>query len=181
MNFPDAMARYRGEMIRNLESAERACEKQGNGGGPCIDKCSFMRNHTSVTCPLKKLREILGDHFPQQDLIRPLGLCPQGVPDGKEILCQASDFCEHQCWDPGTTYPIYCGQEGAILAFLEQSAEPFEETIWRALIATQQMAAGCPADCEENSCSCDKDPGEMPPECKENFMQSPEDDPESWR
>lgn len=57
----------------------------------------------------------------------------------------------------------------------------FADLINRVIMQNQQMAAGCPADCEENSCSCDKDTEEMPPECKMNFMLSMEDPEDSWR
>jgi len=119
----------------------------------------------------------------QQDDLPPIGTCPDGKVNGGEIACtREMGKCNYQGFVPDKSFgfEIVCGRETAALAVAEQPAEPFEKIVWRALIATQQLVAGCPADCEESSCSCDKDPGEMPPECKENFMLSMVDPEDSW-
>jgi|GEM_PF-4894920 hypothetical protein len=46
----------------------------------------------------------------------------------------------------------------------------FEDIVYFALLGIEQRNAGCPADCQENPLSCNKDPDEMPRQCKVDFM-----------
>jgi hypothetical protein len=46
----------------------------------------------------------------------------------------------------------------------------FSDIVHFALLQIEQTNAGCPADCQENPLSCDKEPDEMPRQCKEDLQ-----------
>jgi len=114
MNFPDAMARYWGEIERNLYAAEQLC----NQNNPRLDKkicadCDFHKKNPEILCPVMEIRTILGEH-------RPPGLCPhQGMDNG----CHFGAPCQFQRIDYSVPVGISCGRESAALAVAEAAEQ----------------------------------------------------------
>jgi hypothetical protein len=128
LNSIDAMRRYRGEIARNLDAAERLCEKIHVEHGHCFlgTDCAFhaaFKKCRPFGCEMKGIREVMGEHCPP-------GLCPYGIEQGKEIRCNGEPFtCPFQTIPTGWSWKgempviLYCGREAAALQELKALGE----------------------------------------------------------
>lgn len=126
MNDRDAMARYRGEIERNLDAAERLCEKIHAEHGNCYlgTYCAFhaaFKKNRPFGCEVMGIGSVMGEH-------RPPGLCPHGKERGKEVLCHSQFPCTYKKEDPDTLYNVmplvFCTREALALAAAEEPAVP---------------------------------------------------------
>jgi len=130
MNFPDAMARYHGEISRNADAAAQVCPEKIRG--ECKNtRCGFHRAGFLHPCKLTDLEivlEVAGYAVGSPEEHRPPGLCPHGEEQGKETLCtETFGACQYQVWKPDPMFVpalhIVCGLEAAALVVAEAAEE----------------------------------------------------------
>lgn len=68
--FEDTMAKYHGEIERLVYAAEIHCRQPDESRkriGRC--RCPFVPDSEPHICPLVKIREAIGDHVKQDDVV----------------------------------------------------------------------------------------------------------------